>query len=254
MGYYDWKSYNSISIARGDLETGRYYRIRVYVTNSNYASAELIDSSYDTILRTPYKSRISEGTELRARFVGTIDGEPADIISPSVVTDNSGYVKIGDESERFKGQIVGTLYLEYYAYIPTPPSTPSSISVPTTIRGGETITISWSSSSGATRYHLERSVNGGTWTQIYQGSNRSYSDTITKGWNTVAYRVRAYNSDGYSGYRTSPTRTVINFPEMQIKINGVLKTSDAGWVRVNGQLREIDTIWVKINGAIKEVQ
>lgn len=93
---------------------------------------------------------------------------------------------------------------------PNPPSTPSSISVPSLVKGGESINISWGSSSRAISYYLERSVNGGTWTQIYGGSSRSYTDTITKSWNTVAYRVRAYNSDGYSGYTTSPTRTVIN--------------------------------------------
>ena len=90
------------------------------------------------------------------------------------------------------------------------PSIPSSIKVPSTIKGGEKITISWGSSSGASRYHLERSVNGGSWTQIYSGNSLSYIDSITKGWNTVTYRVRAYNSDGYSDYRASPTRNVIN--------------------------------------------
>lgn len=91
-----------------------------------------------------------------------------------------------------------------------PPSMPSSITVPAIVKGGESLSISWGTGSGATRYHLERSVNGGAYSQIYSGSNRSYTDTITKGWNTVAYRVRAYNSDGYSGYTTSPTRNVIN--------------------------------------------
>ncbi|WP_312908010.1 hypothetical protein [Tissierella praeacuta] len=95
-------------------------------------------------------------------------------------------------------------------YVSEPPSSPSSITVPTIVKSGEQINISWSSSSGATSYYLERSVNGGSWTQVYSGSSRSYTHTITKGWNTVAYRVRAYNSDGYSGYTTSPTRTVIN--------------------------------------------
>ncbi|WP_132995858.1 fibronectin type III domain-containing protein [Sporanaerobacter acetigenes] len=95
-------------------------------------------------------------------------------------------------------------------YIPQPPSAPTFITIPSIAKGGENITVSWGSSSDATRYHLERSVNGGSWAEIYNGSNTSYTDTITKGWNTVVYRVRAYNSDGYSSYRTSATRTVIN--------------------------------------------
>lgn len=197
-------------------------------------------------------SSIPNGTSVRASYSGYIFNVPKSVTTEALTVGTNGTksARLGETYDSY-AFIEGTLYLEKYG---TPPPTPSSISVPTTIKGGESITISWGSSSGATRYHLERSVNGGTWTQIYSGSSRSYTDTITKGWKTVAYRVRAYNSDGYSGYRTSPTITVINFPEMQIKINGVLKTSDAGWVRVNGQLREIDTIWVKINGAIKEVQ
>ncbi|MCQ4924765.1 hypothetical protein NE686_16800 [Tissierella carlieri] len=103
-----------------------------------------------------------------------------------------------------------TTKLEIFEEVLEPPSTPSSISVPTTVKGGENINISWGSSFGATIYYLERSVNGGAYTSIYSGGNRSYTDTISKSWNTVAYRVRAYNSDGFSGYTTSPTRTVIN--------------------------------------------
>lgn len=93
-----------------------------------------------------------------------------------------------------------------------PPSTPSSITIPTEIRVRDAITISWSSSYGATRYYLERQVNGESWIQIYSGTARSYTDTVLEGWNTVAYRVRAYNSDGYSSYRTFSTITIIHFP------------------------------------------
>lgn len=100
----------------------------------------------------------------------------------------------------------------YEDYTPPtyPPSAPTSISVPSVVKGGENLSISWGVGTGATSYYLERSVNGGVWAQVYSGGSRSYTDYITKGWLTVSYRVRAYNSDGYSGYTTSPTRTVIN--------------------------------------------
>lgn len=58
---------------------------------------------------------------------------------------------------------------------------------------------------------LERQVNGGAWAQVYKGINRSYTDAITFGWTSVAYRVKAYDSAGAeSAYNTSATRTVVN--------------------------------------------
>lgn len=134
------------------------------------------------------------------------------------------------------------------------PGTPTFITVPTEIEGGTTITISWGTSSNSDSYRLEKQLNGGSWSQIYSGTARSYSDTIPKGTRSVAYRVRGANGTAYSSYKTSQTITVQSFPEMGIRVNGALKASDAGWVKVNGQLREIDTIWVRINGVLKEAQ
>ena len=78
------------------------------------------------------------------------------------------------------------------------PSAPGSITVPAAVRGGSTLPISWTkatdSDDNLSGYELERSVNGGSWSQIYKGAALSYTDTITAGWNTVAYRVRAYDT------------------------------------------------------------
>lgn len=95
------------------------------------------------------------------------------------------------------------------------PTVPASITVPTTVEGGHTLTIQWGASTDTdgnlSGYKLERSVGGGSWSQIYSGTARSYTDTITFGWTTVAYRVRAYDAAGaHSGYKTSETRTVHN--------------------------------------------
>lgn len=95
------------------------------------------------------------------------------------------------------------------------PSDPGSITVPTTVRGGADLSVSWGASTdedgNLSGYVLERQVNGGTWAQVYKGINRTYTDAITFGWESVAYRVKAYDSAGAeSGYQTSATRTVIN--------------------------------------------
>lgn len=96
-----------------------------------------------------------------------------------------------------------------------PPSAPGSITVPAAVRGGSTLPVSWTkatdSDDNLSGYELERSVNGGSWSQIYKGAGLSYTDTITAGWNTVAYRVRAYDTlNATSSYVTSDTRTVDN--------------------------------------------
>lgn len=142
----------------------------------------------------------------------------------------------------------------YDVYIPpNPPSAPSSISVPATIKGGEGIAISWGSGSGASRYYLYRSFNGGGYTQIYSGTSRSYSETTSKDWLTIQYRVRAYNSDGYSGYRTSNIVNVIKFPEIYENVNGTQVVYEAGWENVNGTWVEIDSVWENVNGVWVEL-
>lgn len=95
------------------------------------------------------------------------------------------------------------------------PSAPSTITVPETVRGGSTLEISWGTSTDAdgnlSGYILERQNNGGSWAQVYKGINRNYTDNITFGWESVAYRVRAYDSAGAeSANTTSQTRTVVN--------------------------------------------
>ena len=98
----------------------------------------------------------------------------------------------------------------------TAPSTPGSITVPGSIMGGSTITVSWGASTDAENnlagYKVEKSTDGGSsWSQIYQGTARQTTDAVSFGTASVMYRVRAYDSDGlHSGYKTSSQVTVVN--------------------------------------------
>lgn len=97
----------------------------------------------------------------------------------------------------------------------TAPSAPPSISVPTEVKGGSTLQITWSASSdtegNVSGYVLERKVDESEWTQVLKDNALSYTDTITKGWGTVAYRVKAYDAyNAESAWTTSQTRTVNN--------------------------------------------
>lgn len=98
----------------------------------------------------------------------------------------------------------------------TAPTPPSSITVPQSISGGTTITVSWGASTDAQGnlegYIVERSTNGGSsWSQVYQGSARQTTNNVPFGTESVMYRVKAYDTEGLSsGWKTSSQVTVIN--------------------------------------------
>ena len=93
------------------------------------------------------------------------------------------------------------------------PSAPGSISVPTQILSGQNVAVTWGISTdedgSVSGYILERKTNDGSWTQVYKGINRAYTDTASANWQSVAYRVKAYDNAGAdSAYTTSPVRAV----------------------------------------------
>ncbi|MBU5313450.1 hypothetical protein KQI38_15620 [Tissierella carlieri] len=185
-----------------------FYDISLYIEVKGLNIGYVEISSYNGWSRRV--PNMKEGGEYRARYIeGTID-----VVTASVINNGQSIKKYATVYENDKGNRIeanGYVIVEEYNIPPKyPPSAPSSITVPTAIKGGESINISWGTGSGATSYYLSRSVNGEAYSQIYSGSSRSYTDEIAKSWNTVVYRVRAYNSDGFSGYTTSPTRTIIN--------------------------------------------
>lgn len=106
--------------------------------------------------------------------------------------------------------------ITYYA-----PNAPSGCSV---ARNSDTkSTVSWAKPSTTTTKPVsavlvERSVDGGSWSQIASvgGSTTSYADTGTSADHSYRYRVRSQNSAGTSGYSTSGT--VYNTPAAPKKV------------------------------------
>ena len=145
----------------------------------------------------------------------------------------------------------------------TAPTAPNGITVPNTVLGGSPLTITWGAATdqdgNLSGYSLERQVDGGDWAQVYSGNTLSYTDTITKGWATVAYRVRAYDSDNaYSGYVTSQERTVNNNTAPVIVCaspsGSDLGTKDAGFMvsySVSDADGDIVTVTEAIDGVTK---
>ena len=75
-----------------------------------------------------------------------------------------------------------------------PPTTPPSITIPDTINGGVQFPVSWGAATDTdgnlAGYKLERQLNGGAWSQIFQADALTTNDTVAFGTNTAAYRVR----------------------------------------------------------------
>ena len=128
------------------------------------------------------------------------------------------------------------------------PSAPPSITVPNTVKGGGTLVVSWTAASDSdgnlSGYILERSTDGGSnWSQIYNGASLSYTDSINKGWSSVTYRVKAYDSYGAeSGYTTSAARTVDNntAPTIACSSGSDLGTKNSGF-SVGYSVDDVDT-------------
>ena len=165
--------------------------------------AKLNGSAVGWWLRSPYcNSGLGATNALRVRTDGGWDGghcsnscgiRPALVLPSSLLVSDDGSVSTN-----------------------TAPTTPGSITIPSSIQGGSTITVQWTASTDAENnldgYKVERSTDGGSsWSQIYQGSSLSTTNTVPAGTNTVMYRVKAYDTQGSeSGYKISSQVTVIN--------------------------------------------
>lgn len=135
------------------------------------------------------------------------------------------------------------------------PSIPLSITVPDIIRVSDTPIISWGASVGVVVYCLERSVNGNAYEEIYRGTNRSCKDTIGTDWETVRYRVRAYNNAGYSGYRTSKTvniRGMIAVKDTIVAWSGTIKEIPAGWYLCDGNNGTPNLVGKFVRGTVQK--
>lgn len=244
----------------GEYLTTIHFYIRTFTGSSTITSGSslgLNGEMYYTFASFDTTGLIVAGKTYRSRFVGTasaMDGSNSVVVnittSSYVATTKYSFTTSNTTLSNSARKLIGTTYLE--EYVSQPPSAPSSITVPTIVKGGETLSISWGSGSLSTRYYLERSVNDGTYTALYNGTSLSYTDTITKGWLKVAYRVMSNNVDGYSSYTTSPTRTVQNFPTVWVNIGGVWKENQGIWVNIGGVWKAVDELNSNIGGVWKK--
>ena len=93
------------------------------------------------------------------------------------------------------------------AAAPPAPQAPTTITYPAATGTG-IYTVSWTESSGATSYQLQRSADSGrTWTQVCSDANASYAETVASG--SYRYRVKAVNSGGESEWKTGIVKCIV---------------------------------------------
>jgi YD repeat-containing protein len=88
-----------------------------------------------------------------------------------------------------------------------PPNAPT-LSGPTTTTADFEFTLTWTGVQHATRYELEQSRNNGSWVEVYDGADLSWTEQRSPA--TFAYRVRACSSGGCSAF--SATHTLVVTP------------------------------------------
>ncbi len=220
------------------------------VSNSDYTNSSLnASSAWYWWLRTPYAS-----DSCIVRFVGTGG-------SLSYYYAYDGYIGLRPAFNLASGLLISDSADSdgcYTVIYNTAPTTPASITVPTTVNGGKSLTVTWGASTDTdgnlSGYKLERQYASEGWVQVYAGTARTFTETITYGKTTVAYRVKAYDAAGAeSGYNTSPTRTIVNNHEPTISgsdrdLGSFSATAPSTTYVVNDEDGDTVAVVVKLDG------
>ena len=162
---------------------------------------------------------ISSSGKLAYRIPDTLSGK---IFYPvyygvKTIKEKGVYIKdVTSESENTypKDGISGSYYYVFKYVVPSV----QSITVPGAAMTGQSVDIFWEAAGRAESYKLERRVDSGGWTQVYEGAELAYADTIQPGWASVQYRVSAGISGVYSTPMVSNTVSII--PTSALVISG----------------------------------
>ena len=162
---------------------------------------------------------ISSSGKLAYRIPDTLSGKIFYPVYYGVKTIKEKGVYIEDvtsESENTypKDGISGSYYYVFKYVVPSV----QSITVPGAAMTGQSVDIFWEAAGRAESYKLERRVDSGGWTQVYEGAELAYADTIQPGWASVQYRVSAGISGVYSTPMVSNTVSII--PTSALVISG----------------------------------
>ena len=111
----------------------------------------------------------------------------------------------------------GDIYVLDDGTVITTPPAPASITTPSLIMTGNSVPISWDGVEVADSYILQRKADSGEWTQVYAGSDTTYTDTAGS-WSTVQYQVCGVFGSTNGAFAQSDVITVV--PTSTLVISG----------------------------------
>ncbi|NQU42006.1 S8 family serine peptidase [bacterium] len=195
---FSGRTSNVVSIA---APTGVSASDGVYTDKVQVSWSSVLGANYYEVYRNT-----SDSVNAAARLLVTA-GTTADDATVTSETPYYYWVRAGLE-------VSGTAYLSSfslsdsgYARAVPIPDPPESINYPAGDNRGS-YTVSWTASSAATSYELERSSDDGAiWVQICSGPDTSYAENIADG--IYLYRVKATNSAGSSAWFTGTHNCVV---------------------------------------------
>ena len=108
------------------------------------------------------------------------------------------------------------------------PAVPTGL---TATAGNQQISLTWTTSNGATSYHAKRSTtNGGPYTQVAAPTSASYTDTSVTNGTTYYYVVSALNAGGESGNSSQASATLNSAPDVTITVDPTKTKPISPWI------------------------
>ncbi|HYO11048.1 MAG TPA: fibronectin type III domain-containing protein [Tepidisphaeraceae bacterium] len=194
-----------------------------------------------------FRSNMPTGTIGYTTFASAAiepDGYVTASINPALLVSGNNVIAVEiHQSDRSSSDVSFDLALEAISSAPPPaaPSAPTGLGA--TAAGHARVDLSWGDASGnETGFRIERSTGGGAFVEVatVAAGVTAYADTAVTPSTAYAYRVRAYNDGGNSGYSNTASATTAAAPPGSPSAPSALGATASGPNRID--LSWIDTV------------
>ena len=236
--YIDQRSNASSYYYPYDDEYGGYYYVRQGSDEVDPTAVTVPDDIDDgttiQISITPNTGKTFGGTisyTYQYRYDGgrwqTLSTTTATTVSLAVPKGQYSTLEVQVRAQDDMGFVSGTWVSSgSKTIIANQPPTAPGISVENVYIGNTlTVTLTAATDPDGTveSYVLQRSIDGGAWTQVQSGTSMTYSETVLDTWGTVAYRAAALDNESLQGpwatsqtFDVNPGWVIIEGPESDI--------------------------------------
>ena len=236
--YLDQRSHASSGYYPSNDEDGGYYYVRQGSDQVDPTAVTVPDDIDDgttiTIGLTPNTGKTYGGTisyTYQYRYNGgswqTLTTTTATSTTLSVPKDQYRTLEVRVRAQDDMGFTSNTWVSSgVKTIIANQPPTAPGITVDNVYIGNElevTLTAATDPDGTVESYVLQRRIDGGAWTQVQSGTSMTYTETVSDGWGTVAYRAAAMDNEGLQGpwatsqtFDVNPGWVIISGPESDL--------------------------------------